>query len=126
MGFGGSPPSGGGPSGPELGSSINYVAAAGAIHDINPAGFGAGVGAIIVTNGGGATSCSGLAAGSEGQTVRVTYADTGSFTLQSLNGGSAAANRFEGFADQTLLKGMSVLLQYRGALNGGNGAWGMA
>lgn len=126
MGFGGSPPAVAGPSGPELGTSIGYVSAAGVSNDVTPAGFGAGVGAIIVTSGAADATWTGLAAGSEGQTVRITYTDTATLTFKNLNAGSAAANRFQGFGDQTIRQGMSVMLQYRGALNGGAGAWGMA
>ena len=111
---------------PALGDSIAYAPAAGQSNDVNPAGFDSGVGAILVTLSAN-SNWTGLAAGTEGQTIRITVvAGAFTLTLNNLNAGSAAANRFQGAGDFAITLNSSLLLQYRAALNGGNGAWSMA
>lgn len=115
---------------PALGDSITYASPAGVSNNVNPTGFDAGVGAIIVTLAGGNATWTGLIAGVEGQTVRITNGDAAnSLTLDApFNAGSSAANQFQGFGNQVLLPNMSVLIQYRSALGSplGSGAWSLA
>src|ERR1700756_3330524 len=70
---------------PALGDSINYTSPAGGSNNVNPPGMDAGVGAILVTLSAN-SNWTGLVAGAEGQTVRITVvAGAFTLTLNSLN-----------------------------------------
>lgn len=102
-----------GSGGGGLGSYLAFASPAGASNNVNPAGFGATVGLLDVTLAAGDANWTGLAAGANEQILVIANADTThSLTLNGLNGGSLAANRFRAGGDPVLPPLSSVLLVY--------------
>lgn len=100
-------------SGGTAGTYLSYSSAAGSLNDVNPAGFGSGVGLLDVTLTAGDATWTGLTAGADKQELVVSNNDaTHSLTLAALNAGSAAANRFRNSGDLVLPPKTAVLLVY--------------
>jgi hypothetical protein len=97
---------------------LAVVAAAGVINDYNPGAPWPVVCRLLVTPGAGGSALTGLLAGSDGQLVYLTNnAALGGddLTLDNLNAGSAAANRFSISGDPFILPAQgSVSLVYDG------------
>lgn len=109
--------SGPGSVGSRIGGSgpVIFASPTGASNDVNPTGFGPGVGRLDVTLAAGVANWTGLAAGVDGQLLIISNQDaTNSLTLNRENAGSAAANRFSGAADPVLAPGASARLMYYG------------
>lgn len=100
------------------GAYITYVAAAGASNNVNPAGFGAGVGRVDVDTSAGPASFTGWIAGTDGQQVLVGITGANPLDINALNAGSLAANQFRENADTTYLQNQTFLMvYYAGAVN---------
>jgi hypothetical protein len=92
-----------GGGGGTLGTYLAFASPAGSSNNVNPAGFGAGVGLIDVTLAGGDATWTGLLAGANRQMLVIANADAlANLTLAALNAGSAAANRFRASGDIVL------------------------
>lgn len=97
------------------GAKLTYVAAAGATNNVNPGGSwpSPSYGRIDVNTAAGACNFTGLvAATTDGQSVSIRNAGANNLTLNNLNAGSTAANRFSGVGDTVLLPGESIILVY--------------
>jgi hypothetical protein len=81
---------------PQGSGYLDTVLSAGSHNNLAPSGFDASVGVLDVDISAGNVTVTGLAGGSDGQTVVVTPINSGSNTLSltSLDAGSSAANRF--------------------------------
>jgi len=96
-----------------LGSYLAYASPAGASNNVTPAGFGSTVGLLDVTLAAGDANWTGLAAGADKQMLIIANADTvHTLTLNGLNGGSLAANRFRAGGDPVLPPLSALLLVY--------------
>lgn len=86
---------------------LDYISAGGTINNLAPAGFGPTVAFLDIDVSAGNTIVTGLAGGTDGQTVTVTPVNHASntLTLESLSSGSSAANRFR-------LSAAIILTQY--------------
>lgn len=105
-----------------VGSLISYASPAGASNDVNPAGFGSSVGRIEVDLTLGSANWTGLAAGTDAQTVLICVvapaATVNTLTLNNQNAGSAAANRFRASDDVIVVFGNTLqLVYYAGSVN---------
>lgn len=74
-------------------------------------------GRVILTSTSGAANVTGMVAGVDGQPVLIMNDDNANnITLNSLNAGSLAANRFQFAADVLLTPGASVMVMYDSTL----------
>jgi hypothetical protein len=109
---------GGGGTQGYLGTFITNAPASGVINNFAPAGFGAGVGRLDVDTTAGNVELTGLTAGTDGQLLNVRNTGANNLILDSLNGGSAAANQFELPGQMYIPQYDSILLcYYGGAIN---------
>lgn len=100
-------------SGSGLGTYLAYASAAGASNNVNPTGFASTVGLIDVTLAAGDANWTGLTAGGDQQLLMIANADTvHTLTLNGLNAGSLAANRFRAGGDPVLPPLSALLLCY--------------
>ncbi len=103
----------GGGGGGGLGSYLAYASPAGASNNVAPPGFGNTVGLIDVTLASGDANWTGLAAGANKQLLIIANADTvHTLTLNGLNSGSLAANRFRAGGDPVLPPLSALLFCY--------------
>lgn len=92
---------------------------AGTHNDLAPAGFGPTVAFLDIDISAGNVIVTGLAGGADGQTVTITPINSGSnsLTLNSLDAGSAAANRFRLSANVILTQYVPQTLRYSSTLD---------
>lgn len=95
------------------GTYLAYASATGTLNNVNPAGFGSGVGILDVTLASGNATWTGLIAGADKQSLVIANADAvNSLTLAALNGGSSAANQFRYTANLIVPPLTAVTLVY--------------
>jgi hypothetical protein len=114
--------SAGASSGPPLslglftgGTKLVYAPAAGASNNVNPGGAwpSSAIGRIDVDTTAGACNFTGLVAAlTDGQGVMIRVTGANNLTLNSLNGGSSAANKFAFTADLVLPQNSTAILVY--------------
>lgn len=107
------------------GSKLTYVAAAGATNNVNFGGVwpAASVGRVDVNTAAGACNFTGIVAATvDGQGLLIRNTGANNLTLNSLNGGSSAANQMAFAADIILPQNATQILVYDLAA----GLWVMA
>jgi hypothetical protein len=90
---------------------VSAVPATGANNNFIPSGFGPLV-AFLDLNPAGVCNITGLAAGADGQTVTITNTSANNVTLNTLNVGSLAANRFRLPFDTVLTQNSGITVRY--------------
>lgn len=95
--------------------SVSDAPTAGAHNDYAPTGYGPTTGFLELTAGG-AANITGLAAGYNGQTVIISCLGSNAITLNALNTGSAAANRFRLPGDLVMLPNQAQAFRYETAV----------